>query len=105
MNIYAFPLSPADILTVEDWCDRIERMADCARTELSEMAKAAQREFAPAPAPMRRRTAEDVLRDALLNAANIYEQPIGLPRPAHLRALPKLGLTQSKCGLKPLAGC
>jgi hypothetical protein len=52
MNIYAFPLSHAEIIRLESIDDLIDRLAWEALTEIRRMADEARAEFAPISQPM-----------------------------------------------------
>ncbi len=97
MDIYAFPLSPADILRVESIDEKIDRLANEALQEIRQMADAARREFAPVKGQMHYPTAEQ----AVINVMNAMRNGHRLPNTG---TLSQLGLTQRQGLLNSFRG-
>lgn len=95
MDIYAFPLSPADIIRPETRAERIERMAAEALQEISHMADDARAEFAPPPLTMEQRSAAYVLEQlrGMQNDPNRFWLGAASAQPG---TLSHLGLAQTQ---------
>lgn len=103
MDVYAFPLSPADIIRPESIDELIERRAREALAEIRRMADEARARFAPPPLTVAQRSAAYAL-EQLRGMQNDPARFSLHGQLAQSRALGQFGLTQRQDRLQTFAG-
>lgn len=100
MNLYAFPLSPADIIRLESIDDLIDRLAWEALAEIRRMADEARAEFAPIKEPMPVPSQSELMNRVRGMLHDPSAQYLGAAL-AHCGTLGQFGLAQVQRSLDP----